>query len=134
MGLVLAIGCCPLSESDAWAGIKNNSGKCCDDSRNGCNWSNYDSVAGTSLYNKYRINIDFNLLVFIRNPMFSPPPPFSQGSCEKIQIWIGKTLLVVQGTEKFVRLRRTKIGGTGMIPNGYPAFPEGTPATWNKTM
>src|SRR4030042_1565692 len=68
-------------------------------------------------------------------------PPFTfllfrlrRRRCEKIQIWVGKTLLVVQGTEKFVRLRRTKIGGTGMIPNGYPAFREGMPATWNKTI
>ena len=64
----------------------------------------------------------------------SPNPTPARGSCKKIQIWVGKTLLVVQGSEKFVRLRRTKIGGTGMIPNGYPAFREGTQATWNKTM
>jgi len=63
-----------------------------------------------------------------------PLPRHGGGSCEKIQIWMGKTLLVVQGSEKFVRLRRTKIEGTGMIPNGYPALREGTPATWNKTM
>ncbi len=56
------------------------------------------------------------------------------GSCEKNQIWRGKTLLVVQGPEKFVRLKRTKIGGTGMIPKGYPVLREGTPATWNKIM
>ena len=60
--------------------------------------------------------------------------PLTRGRCEKIQIRMEKTLLVVQGSEKFVRLRRTKIGGTGMIPNGYLGFREETPATWNKTM
>jgi len=32
------------------------------------------------------------------------------------------------------KIRAAKIGGTGMIPNGYPALREGTPAIWNKTM
>src|SRR4030042_6535281 len=44
-------------------------------------------------------------------PSPQPSPPQGGRSCEKIQIWTGKTLLVVLGLEKFVRLRRTKIGG-----------------------
>ena len=32
------------------------------------------------------------------------------------------------------KIHAGKIGGTGMIPNGYPPLREGTPATWNKTM
>jgi hypothetical protein len=37
----------------------------------------------------------------LSNPSF--PPLEKGGSCEKIQIWMGKTLLVVQGAEKFAR-------------------------------
>jgi len=54
-----------------------------------------------------------------------------RGSCEKIQL---------TGEISFSRcpgdgiIRAAKIGGTGMIPNRYPAFREETPATWNKTM
>jgi len=32
------------------------------------------------------------------------------------------------------KIRAAKIGGTGMIPNGYPALRQRTQATWNKTM
>jgi hypothetical protein len=30
------------------------------------------------------------------------------------------------------KIRAAKIGGIGMIPNGFPAFRKGTQATWNK--
>jgi len=67
----------------------------------------------------------------IQKDFRSPHPP---EGVKKFNCPAKSAFHVVQGTEKFVRLRRTKIGGTGMIPNGYPPFREGTPATWNKTM
>ena len=55
---ILAIGSCPLSQADALAGKNNDGGECGGGAKS--NWSNFDSTTGTSLYNKYRINIYFN--------------------------------------------------------------------------
>jgi hypothetical protein len=54
-----------------------------------------------------------------------------QGSCEKIQLPGEINFSRCPGDGK---IRAAKIGGTGMIPNGYLVFREETPATWNKTM
>jgi len=55
----------------------------------------------------------------------------SPGRCEKIQLTGEISFSRCPGDGK---IRAAKIGGTGMITNGYLALREGTPATWNKTM
>jgi hypothetical protein len=53
------------------------------------------------------------------------PPLFIKGSREKIQIWMGKAPLVVQGAEKFAP---PKSAGYFRSPESPPDFRKGTPA------
>jgi hypothetical protein len=46
----------------------------------------------------------------------------SRVSCEKIHIWIGKVLLVVQGTKKFPRLGGAKSAGCFPSPKDPPGI------------
>jgi chitodextrinase len=52
---ILAIGNCPLSQNNAWGGVNMDSGSCA-----GRHWTNFDSSAGITLYNEYRVKIYFN--------------------------------------------------------------------------
>jgi hypothetical protein len=56
--------------------------------------------------------------------------PLEEGSCEKIQSWMGKALFVVQGSEKFAP---PKSAGHFRSPNRSPDFRKGTPARRIKT-
>ena len=67
----------------------------------------------------------------LRRKYLSNPPSLAKVSCKKIQFADEISLSRCPGGRK---IHAAKIGGTGIIPNGYPAFREGMPATWNKTM
>jgi len=67
----------------------------------------------------------------LNSPTMKINNPPSPRRCEKIQLTGEISFYRCPGDGK---IRAAKIGGTEMIPNGYPALREETPATWNKTM